>query len=207
MSLRRGFKAEAAALAREVRVELELGPLDRLVPSELAGHLDIPVIALSDLLTTLPNARHFLSVDRNAFSALTVFDGHRRMILHNDSHSQARQNSNLAHELAHALLRHEPGPALDSRSGCRHWNDTNEHEAAWLSGELLVTSDMALAVARGRLTAHQAQQRLGVNDAMLKWRINKVGADKRVERERAGWRANSTQTSPQTCRLATREVL
>lgn len=194
MVLRRGFKAEASALAREVRVELELDPLDRLVPSELAAHLDIPVVALSDLFASLPSARHFLSVDRNAFSALTVFDGHRRMILHNDSHSQARQNSNLAHELAHALLRHEPRPALDSRTGCRHWNDTNEHEAAWLSGELLVTSEMALAVARGLLTAHQARQRLEVSDAMLKWRINKVGAYRRVKRERACWRANSART-------------
>ena len=202
MALRRGFKAEAEALAHEIRVELELGPLDRLVPSELARHLDIPVIPLSNLSTTLPNARHFLSVERNAFSALTVFDGHRRMIVHNDSHSPARQNSNLAHELAHALLRHEPVPALDCITGCRYWNDTNEHEAAWLSGELLVTSDMALAVARGRLTEHQARQRFGVSDAMLKWRINKVGANKRAERERAGRRANSPPSTPQPCRVA-----
>ena len=102
MALRRGFKAEAAALAQEIRVELGLGPIAALVPSELAQHLDIPVITLGELSTTLPNARHFLSVERNAFSALTVFDGHRRMIVHNDSHSRARQNSNLAHELAHA---------------------------------------------------------------------------------------------------------
>ena len=195
MALRRGFKAEAGALAHEVRIEIELGPLDRLVPSELAAHLDIPVITLSDLLTTLPSARHFLFVERNAFSTPTVFGGHRRKILHNDSHSQVRQNSNLVHELAHALLRYEPRPALDSRTRCRHWNDTNEHEAAWLSGELLVTSDMALTIARGRLTAHQARQRLGVSEAMLKWRINMVGADKRVERERAAHRTNSTHTS------------
>ena len=188
-------------MAREIRVELGLGPLDRLVPGQLARHLNIPVIPLSDLSTTLPNARHFLSVERNAFSALTVFDGHRRMIVHNDSHSRARQNSNLAHELAHALLRHEPVPALDSETGCRRWNDINEQEAAWLSGELLVTRDMALAVARGRLTEHQARQRLGVSDAMLKWRINKLGANRRAERERAGRRATSPPTAPQPSRL------
>ena len=183
MALRRGFKAEAAVLAQEIRAELGMDRLDGLNPRQLARHLDIPVVPLSDLSATLPGARHFLSAERKAFSAITVFDGHRRMVVHNDSHSEARQNSNLAHELAHALLRHEPVPALDSITGCRNWNDTNEQEAEWLGGELLVTSEIALAVARGEFTKQQARQRFGVSDAMLIWRLNKTGAGKRVERE------------------------
>ncbi len=183
MTLRRGFQAEAAALAREVRAELGLGRLDRLDPHQLARRLDIPVVPLTDLSANLPCALHFLSVERKAFSALTVFDGHRRIVVHNDAHSKARQNSNLAHELSHALLLHEPVPALDSMTGCRHWNDANEQEADWLSGELLVTSDMALAVPRGQLTKQQDRERFGVSDAMFRWRINKTGAAKRVERE------------------------
>ena len=190
MTLRRGFKSEATALAQEVRAELGLSPLDRLDPRQLARHLDIPVATLSDFSATLPDARLFLSVERKAFSALTVFDGHRRIVVHNDSHSEARQNSDLAHELAHGLLRHEPVPALDSMTGCRDWNDVNEQEADWLSGELLVTSEMALAIARGRLTKQQAQQRLGVSAAILDWRINKTGALMRAEREQARRRAN-----------------
>ena len=186
MALRRGFKSEAAALAQEVRAELGLGPFDRLDPRLLARHLGIPVVPLSELSASLPSAQHFLSVEQKAFSALTVFAGHRRMVVHNDSHSEARQNSNLAHELAHALLRHEPAAALDSKTGCRDWNDIKEQEADWLDGELLVTRQMALDVARGRLTRQDAQQRLGVSDQMLTWRINKTGAGKRVEREQAG---------------------
>ena len=190
MALRRGFKSEAAALAKEVREELGLGPLDRLNPRHLARYLTVPIVPLSKLSPSSPGARHFLSVEQRAFSALTVFAGHRRMVVHNDSHSEARQNSNLAHELAHALLRHEPAAALDSSTGCREWNDTKEEEAEWLGGELLVTSDMALAVARGQLTRQQAQKHLGVSEEMLNWRINKTGAAKRVERERAERRAN-----------------
>ena len=185
MALRRGFKSEATALAKEVRAELSLGPLDRLDPHQVARHLEIPVVPLSDLSAASPDALHFLSVERKAFSALTVFCGHRRMILHNDSHSGSRQNSNLVHELAHGLLLHEPAPALDNATGCRNWNDTNEQEAAWLSGEMLVTSNMALAVARGQLTRQQARERFGVSESMLRWRLNATGAIKRVERERA----------------------
>lgn len=192
MELRRGFKSEAAALAKEVRGELGLDPLDGLNPLQLARFLDISIVPLSDMAVSLPGAQHFLAAEQDAFSALTVFDGHRRMIVHNDSHSGARQNSNLAHELAHALLRHEPAEALDTNTECRDWNDTKEKEAEWLGGELLVTSDMALAVARGQLTRQQAQQRFGVSDKMLSWRINKTGAIRRVERERhtrnASWR-------------------
>ena len=190
MALRWGFKSEAAALAKEVRAELGLGRLGRLDPRQLARNLNIHVVPLSDFVVTVPDAEHFLSIERNAFSALTVFDGHRRMIVHNDSHSEPRQNSNLAHELAHALLRHEPATALDSGTGCRDWNGTKEEEAQWLAGELLVTSEVALAVARGQLTRKQAMNRLGVSEAMLNWRMNTTGAAKRVEREQAGRRAN-----------------
>ena len=191
MALRRGFKSEAAALAKEVRAELGLSPFDGLDPRQLARHLDIPVVPLSNLSASLPGAPYFLSVEREAFSALTVFDGYRRMIVHNDSHSEVRQHSNLAHELAHPLLLHEPRPALDNLTGCRDWNDTHEQEADWLGAELLVTSQMALAVARGRFTRQQAQQRLGVSGDMLRWRLNQTGAEKRVKRERARWRVNN----------------
>ena len=194
MVLRRGFKSAAAALAREVRTELRLGPLDRLDPRELAEHLAIPIVPLSELAAASIGAQYLLSVGRDAFSGLTVFEGHRRIIVHNDSHSEARQSSNLAHELAHGLLLHEPIPALDGMTGCRNWKDTNEEEADWLSGEMLVTSDMAMTVAQGRITEQEAQQRFGVSAAMLKWRINKTGARKRVERR--GGRPMASYTPP-----------
>lgn len=188
--LRRGFKTEAEALAKEVRAELGLTKLDRLDPHQLARHLDIPIMALSDLPPGLSGARYFLSVEQEAFSALTVFDDHHRIILHNDSHSPARQNSNLTHELSHGLLLHEPAPALDRLTGCRNWNDTNESEAAWLGGVLLITSDMALAVARGWLTKTQARERFCVSEKMLNWRFDMTGANKRVARERTMRRNN-----------------
>ena len=114
MKLRHGFKSYARRLAAEVRNELGLGPFDRLDPLVLAAHLAIPVVPLSAIAATSLDARHFLVEDSSVFSALTVFDGPRRMIVHNDSHSAARQSSNLVHELSHGLLLHEPTPALDS---------------------------------------------------------------------------------------------
>ncbi|MCY4474934.1 MAG: ImmA/IrrE family metallo-endopeptidase [Chloroflexi bacterium] len=191
MQLRRGFKTESATLVKDIRVELGLNTLQGLDPLRLASHLNIPVVPLTELSIDTALARFFLHDKKDVFSALTVFDGYRRMILHNDSHSPARQNSNLAHELAHALLFHEPTPAVDRLTGCRDWNEVREQEAAWLGGELLVSSDMALAVARGRLTRQQAKQRCGVSEKMLNWRLYHSGAIKRAERERARRRHSS----------------
>ena len=44
MTLRRGFKKDANAIALEIRQELELRPTDPLEPLQLAEHLAIPVI-------------------------------------------------------------------------------------------------------------------------------------------------------------------
>lgn len=198
MKLRRGFKSEATKLALEVRAELGLGPLDGLDPLGLAQYLEIPVEPLSRLVPDSARIQYFLAEEQEAFSALTVFDGHRRIIVHNDSHSKGRQNSDLAHELAHALLLHEPEPALDPSTGCRNWNDGREEEANWLGGELLVTSDMALAVARGKFTEQEARERLGVSEAMLRWRINATGANKRVQRERMRRRESKISTTAAT---------
>ncbi len=185
MGFARGYKAEAKRIATRARGEIGVGPFDRLDPRLLAQHLEIPIITLSALQATCWGASHFLSTAQETFSALTVFQGHRRLVVHNDSHSSSRQNSNLAHELAHSLLQHEPAPALDGTTGCRNWNNIYEREAEWLAGELLVTSEMALAVARGRFTMKQAQITLRVSSQMLNWRLNVTGARRRVARARA----------------------
>lgn len=81
-------------------------------------------------------------------------------------------------------------PALDSVIACRNWNDNKEEAAEWLGGELLVTSDMVLAVAQGLLTRQQVRKRFGVSDSMFTLRLNMAIASKRVKREQSGRRAN-----------------
>ena len=85
-----------------------------------------------------PRSRRLYDTEPHLFSAVPVFIGPSRTIFHNDAHSPARQNSNLAHELAPGLLHHPPTPALDDK-GNRNWNLNIEGEAGYLSGALLVT--------------------------------------------------------------------
>jgi len=118
MGYRRGFKTDAEKIAGDTRRELGIGALDPLDPVVLAESLGVPVLALSELATEAPEVLYLLNVEPSAFSATTVFDGNRRIIVHNDGHVPVRRNSNITHEIAHALLFHEPKPALDHR-GCR----------------------------------------------------------------------------------------
>lgn len=181
-TLRRGFKTEANAIAREVRAELGLAASSPLDIWALAEHLAIPLRPLHDLKATVPDAvRHFTSVERGAFSAVTVFAGQKRVIVYNDRHSKERQASNLAHELAHALLLHPPQVALNEY-GCRIWSKECEKEADWLGGALLVSEEAALFVVRRGFSIGRAAALYGVSVKMMRFRLNVTGAMQRASR-------------------------
>lgn len=184
MALRWGFKTWANKVATETRREVGLGPYERLDPRQLAAYLGIPIIALSEVRNTAPVVEHLMLVERDVFSAATIFSGVRRIIVHNDSHSPTRQSSNLSHELSHGLLGHPPTPALDDM-GCRIWNQDIEDEAAWLGAALLVPECAALAIARRRWTQTEAAHRFGVSPQMIQYRLNVTGAEKRTRGIRA----------------------
>lgn len=178
MVLRRGFKAEAESTAIELRGELGLRKADPLDPWGLAQHLEIPILTLSESGTGAPFAAKFFTEEGDSqFSAVTVFRGTARVIVHNDAHSRARQTSNIAHELSHALLGHQPTRALDER-GCRLWDQTIEEEANWQAGVLLVPSPAAWLVASRKYTLEQAAHIYGVSEQMMRFRMNMTGAAK-----------------------------
>ena len=183
MTLRWGFKREAEAIGREIRSELGLQASDPLDPCQLARHLDIPIVPLSGLRTTASGPVQYLfDVEPEAFSAVTVFRGVHRTIVHNDAHSSGRQASNVTHEASHGLLLHPPTPALDDR-GCRIWDQVIEEEATWLAGVLLVPESAALIIARRGTPLAVAAAEFGVSEQMMDWRLNVTGA--RLRRERA----------------------
>lgn len=184
MKLRRGFKKEANEIARETRKELNLLKTDPLDPWKLAHHLEIPVFTLSSMRDQIPDAvRYFMGNNRADFSAVTVFRGLERTILHNDSHTLGRQASNLAHELSHGLLLHPATPPIDS-SGCRDWDQTLEDEAEWLSGALLISDEAALHIVSSGLAEEESLALYGVSRKMLQFRLNVTGARVRIARSR-----------------------
>lgn len=184
MGLRRGFKSEANYYAIEFRKELRLAPHAPLCPWRLAAHLEIPVLPMSEFAALIPEHYAYLSgKDGGSFSALTVFDRSRRLIVHNDSHRRPRQASNIAHELSHGILGHPPMPPLDD-IGCRNYNKDLEDEANWLAPALLISEEAALHIARAGFTLEAAADTYGVSKEVMKMRLNVTNAYVRVKRSR-----------------------
>ena len=196
MQFRRGFKTEANDIGRQIRKELRLRSTDPLDPRRLAEHLGISIMPVSAMKEIPDVVRYFTRRNTGEFSAVTVFDGTERLIVYNDAHSLGRQASDLAHELAHALLFHEPRPALDS-SGCRDWDEESEREADWLGAALLVSEEAALEIAEKGLDPSTAARLYGCSDKIIRMRLNVTGAYTRLERARR-YSSRFTKSRPRT---------
>jgi len=175
--LRRGFKTEADAYAREFRRKLSLRCHDPLCPWRLAQHLEIPVDPLSAYTEIQEAVAHFMEQDRESFSAVTIIDGYRRCIIHNDSHHLFRQASNIAHELGHSILGHIPVPVLDEH-GCRYFDVEQEHEANWLGPALLISKEAAFHIAKTKMSVVEASRVYQVSEQVITMRLNVSGTRK-----------------------------
>ena len=177
--LRRGFKAWCERAAVGYRRDLDLGPDSPLDPRKLAQHLSITIWA-PDQISGLDAevVRHLLEVDVESWSAVTLSVGSRIVIISNKSHSVTRQNSNLAHEMAHIILKHPPNQMFVTANGkmmMRHYNAVHEEEAGCLSGALLVPRGALLArLSRGASDAEIACY-FDVSLELLKMRKNVTG--------------------------------
>lgn len=186
--MKRGFKSECESIAAAVRSEIGLDTRAPLHPQLLAEHLEIPIHPVSSLRgdDVAAAIRHVTVVDQAVLSAMTIFPGwprRHRIIIFNDDNSEARQNSDVAHELSHGLLLHEPRAAIVN--GCRDYAKAEEDEAAWLSGCLLVPRDAALLVASDELDLRTAAAHYGVSAEMMRYRVNSTGAKRQAEASRA----------------------
>lgn len=184
--MKRGFKTHAERIATEVRNELKLSDDARLEPLELAEHLSIPVISLTEAARAAPMnsfSEQFGVTDPDSFSAITIFQGLRRLIVHNENHHPNRQASNLSHEVSHSLLEHEPTPIVDA-NGQRYWDSQVEAEATWLGAALLVPREGALLMAKSDWTVQEIAAHYGVSESLCRWRISQTGIAYQVQRWR-----------------------
>ena len=182
MQFAHGFKTRANRIAVKVRRDLGLIAEEPLDPWQVCDHFEIGVIKLSDLRSPTGDliGHHFLRIETDVFSAITVVRGMRRAIVHNDRHAPVRQRSNLMHEIAHALLGHRTTPLLQG-NGERTFDQVIEAEAHFLGGTLLITNEAAYRIARYGLEGTAADL-YGVSGQMLRYRLQVSGARKRVAR-------------------------
>jgi hypothetical protein len=182
-NLRRGFKAEAERFSLSLRAELRLKVTDRLDPIALAAHLDIPVLSLPELrLDGASNQSVSRLMSRTSgFSALTICESTRRLIVYNPHHPPTRRANSVVHEVGHIVLEHPPAPAIGD-GGCRYWNAQLEAEADWQAAALLVPRDGAFAWLSAGGSLGDGAANFGVSLALFRWRVNHTGVVKHLSR-------------------------
>jgi hypothetical protein len=181
MPLGRGFKAEAERVIEDIRHDLGLAADQQIDPLRLAEHLGIEV-RRADELVDVRALRELESLHPGAFSACTFKPKPgRTVIVYNPLSSVARRNSDLSHELAHIILRHELS-RLERLGALSYFvcDASQEEEAAWLSGCLLLPRKLLLADLRRGLTASDIARRRRVSESMVTYRINITGATRQI---------------------------
>lgn len=107
--MRRGFKTWAEKMALEQRRLLDLRPEDPLPARLLADFYDTIVVEPADLPgMTQDILGQLLGSGSEGWSAVSFERNGCTIIIHNPAHSARRQESDLMHEIAHVLCKHQP---------------------------------------------------------------------------------------------------
>jgi Zn-dependent peptidase ImmA (M78 family) len=174
----RGFKTWCEKVSAQHRHALGLLPRDPIDPVSLAASLGIDVHSLDEVPELDDQSRGILLADSGGWSAVTLTNGRKSVVILNSAHSTARSASDLMHELAHILIGHRAGRIDITEDGSlilNTYDRAQEDEANWLAGCLLLPRDALLWIVRQGLEAETAAQRYGASPAMFNYRLNVTG--------------------------------
>ncbi len=180
IKLKRGFKANAERMAVQFRKDLEIHPCGPLCAFKLAEFLKVPVFQATQFLTE-PEYITLLS-NNCEWSALTMTNVEGvKIILHNPYSSDARQQSDLMHELAHIICNHqheenyhdEPLPL-----GLRSYNSEHEEEAKCLGSTLQLAKPGLLWASKRNMTYEEIANYFTASIDMVNYRMNTTGIAK-----------------------------
>lgn len=164
-------------VAGEERDALGLGPYDPLDPYALADEHGLPVYTLSDLrewdLSTEAHA-HFHGLHGSNWSAALVPLGAARVIIDNDGHGAARRRASIAHEMGHHLLEHSFDSVILGDDHKRQFDKTQEDQAGFIAGELLVPLKAAQKAAYSKWDNAQVASAYGVSEQFAQMQMRGV---------------------------------
>lgn len=180
MTLRRGFKAEAERTAATLRAQLGLSPHDRIDIIELAKHLDVAVVSAGDLVA-VERLEELERIQAFAFSACTFHIDGRDIIVTNPLRQPGRQASDIAHELAHLILKHELTEIrVVAGTPFRTCRPDQEEEATALGGTILLPRPLLLNAARAGHDVANIARTCRVTEEMARYRYNSTGIGRQV---------------------------
>ncbi len=176
----RGFKSWAERLAIDVRRDMGLKSEDRLDPLGLANFLEIKACTPKGLGLPQDVLDQLLNKDPWGWSAVSLQLPSGGLIIYNPKKSKPRQASDIAHELAHFILNHQPATIILSPNGnmaMRTFDKKQEDEANWLAFCLLLPRAALLASKYAGLTVDEIADRYQVSKALVTFRLNVSGVE------------------------------
>lgn len=191
MTFERGFKTRCENLAGTVRKELSLPAAGPMPVTALASHLGVHLLEPKDIpgLST-ESLAVLVSSDCDDWSAVTIGEGGSNpLIIYNPTHSPARRASDLAHEMAHLVLRHDPSKIMFSPDGSwtlRSFDTQQEDEANWLAGCLLLPRIALESLARRGIGDETIAETYGISAQMVRYRKGVTGVNRQYGRGTPG---------------------
>jgi len=187
--LERGFKTWAERYAEGLRKELQLDLSDQMEMGRLASFFSARLLVPSDIAgMTEQHLHQLLRVDPSGWSAVTVVMNEEAVIIYNPHHSKGRQASDICHEISHLALEHEPTKLVMSPDGSlvmRNFNQRQEEEANWLAWCILLPREALVTALRRRASVEEIANHFGVSTPLVKFRVQKTGAQIQYRRGRS----------------------
>lgn len=159
-----------------------------LLPEVLAEHLGVLVWEPMDIEgLSQQTCDVLLKREKRCWSAVTLSYADIYVVIYNSSHSQARQASDIMHELSHILIGHESSKIVVFQDGTiflRTYDQSQEEEASWLANCLLLPRDALLFIGRTNMNRVEACKAYGVSQHLLNYRMNISGVNYQIKAEK-----------------------
>ena len=188
--VRRGFKTWCENAAQSYRRELELNPDSALDPRQLAKKLGIDVMVVGAIIGLEEEHKNRLTNgEGHAWSAATLRDGKRSLIIVNEGHSTARQNNSICHEIGHIALEHKAPKMIMLEGGymmMADYDSVMEEEATIFAGAVLAPREALLSLISKKMTTHEIANYFGVSAHLIEMRKNITGIGFQLARRQRG---------------------
>jgi hypothetical protein len=163
---------------------MHVPPDARLGVNQLAEHLGVTVRS-ADELVPITELERLQELQPGCFSAAIFYlpDGKIVAVTNPVDRLPARRDSDLAHELAHVILNHNPSQ-VDRLADLTFFDcdSEQEEEANWLAGCLLLPRPLLLKAARRGYTPERVAEENTVSVEMARFRLNTSGVYLQIKR-------------------------
>lgn len=175
MTLPRGFKAAAERRAAELRAELGLPSASPINVNALAAHLGVETLSADELIDR-GRLEELERLQAYSFSAATIEVRGQAFIVTNPIRSLERLASDVAHELAHILLKHDLTEIRDFDGvPFRTCEPAQEEQATAFGGTLLLPRALLVTACRAGFGPEDIARQCGVTLDMARYRYNTTG--------------------------------